>query len=724
MKYLSRNTVSLLLALSASALLTAQSRQDLRDAIANAPRNVPWTEDNVHAKELFNSGSDKIDPALLAVASAVKSKGIDDLETTAKEFSVQTDGDMVAVQLIAEDEADVAKLRREVSQRGGRVTTTYKGQVFAFLPPSEIASLGKVDELYAAVRPEMFYASEQDDEKGLPLVDGVMKIRADRLHKAGITGKGVKVGLLDFGFQKYAEEQAAGLVPAPAEAKAFTKSGQLDVNTQHGTACAEIIHAMAPDAQIYVAAVDGQVDQIILAARWLKAQGVDIISFSGGGHGGPHDGTSVMDQLVEEMSRDKHLLWVNAAGNEGAKHFRVEVPAGASGWIRVNQKADFIAFSPKVKAISLTVNWDDWGSDPNHPSGTQDIDVVLYHYNQSTQGIEQVYQSQTRQNGRLPPIEVISGEVPAGEIFLLKLRAVNVTKPLHVHVFSNLPALMEPVDPTGSIGIPATSLSALAVGAVDVTNDKLEPYSSRGPTDDNRAKPELSSYDNVSSAAYGQNGAPGRFTGTSAACPHVSGLAALFKSQGQVNDATALRGRLMANLRHPAQNDPGFGTGVTDVGTPTDDARTRTPGGPPTTSGLLDLPGVLGGKVNAESLDELRQSRSDQPFQVKVRLGRDGNPPEYQIGDDLRLGFTTAEDSYCTLINRDAEGEYTVLPLESERLEGGRKYVYPDKIRVTAPTGSEEFMFICAKERVNLNNWRRLADQGLVSVDIARYEVK
>lgn len=48
---------------------------------------------------------------------------------------------------------------------------------------------------------------------------------------------------------------------------------------------------------------------------------------------------------------------------------------------------------------------------------------------------------------------------------------------------------------------------------------KLESYCSRGPTDENRAKPDLSSYHKVGSVAFGQ-----RFAGTSAACPHVSGI--------------------------------------------------------------------------------------------------------------------------------------------------------------------------------------------------------
>jgi hypothetical protein len=304
--------------------------------------------------------------------------------------------------------------------------------------------------------------------------------------------------------------------------------------------------------------------------------------------------------------------------------------------------------------------------------------------------------------------------VTPGEIYWLGLWAAHVVKPVRVHVYidqKRVPEQMLPVSAVGSIGIPATSPAALSVGAVNVLTDKLEDYSSRGPTDDNRPKPELSSYDNVSSASTGHN-----FTGTSAACPHVSGLAALFKSQNQSADARALRAKLMSSLRRPDSDEPGFGSGVTDVSVPA--------GAPkadelPTTS--LELPEYFGGKISASALEELGHN-DDQPFTVKVRLGRDGNPPVYHIGDDLRVGFSTAEDSYCSLVNRNASGGYTVLPLGTERLEGGKKYVYPDKITVSEPTGSEKFLFFCSKNRVDLNLGGQAS--GLVAADVADYEVK
>ena len=80
---------------------------------------------------------------------------------------------------------------------------------------------------------------------------------------------------------------------------------------------------MAPGAELYLAAMDGRsptIDQLVLSAHWLAAQGVDIISFSGGTHEAPHNGKSQMDGVVEKIAASNRILWVNAAGNEGASH--------------------------------------------------------------------------------------------------------------------------------------------------------------------------------------------------------------------------------------------------------------------------------------------------------------------------------------------------------------------------------------------------------------------
>ena len=65
----------------------------------------------------------------------------------------------------------------------------------------------------------------------------------------------------------------------------------------------------------------------------------------------------------------------------------------------------------------------------------------------------------------------------------------------------------------------------MAVGAINYNNWTTGPqasYSSRGPTNDGRIKPDIMGPDNVSSDVYGSG-----FAGTSASSAHVAGAAAL-----------------------------------------------------------------------------------------------------------------------------------------------------------------------------------------------------
>ena len=64
-----------------------------------------------------------------------------------------------------------------------------------------------------------------------------------------------------------------------------------------------------------------------------------------------------------------------------------------------------------------------------------------------------------------------------------------------------------------------------AINAGEPGNDLIAPYSSRGPTNDNRLKPEAVAIDGVAVTGAGGFGTP--FFGTSAAAPHGGAIAAL-----------------------------------------------------------------------------------------------------------------------------------------------------------------------------------------------------
>ena len=537
----------------------------LLDANASFARPPNLEELAAHASVPKRMGGGKVSGRLLRLAEN-RSKSLSAVRDQAKSLGVPFEGDLAGVRLFAEDEADAASLRREVERGGGTVDATFENVVLARLPLDDIGPLAEADALYFMdVSPT--YSPSVSAGYGERVSEGVRIAKADALQRAGITGQGVKVGILDFGFQRYGELARAGEVPRAAAQRAFNSSGRVEADTVHGTGCAEIVADMAPDAQLYLAAVNGQEGQIVAAGQWLASQGVHIVNFSGGGHYGPHNGSALLDRFVNYMVREHGVLWVNAAGNEGASHWTgMAVDRNRNGFVdSVDRRLpDLIAVSGEE--FSIMVVWDDWGADPQRPSSRQDIDAYLMA--NTPNGLVPVTASREIQNGRGVPAEMVAVRgVPRGQVFFLALHLKNVTRSVRVRVVVS-GAQMHPLVPARSVGIPATAGNALSVGAVDARTDRIESFSSRGPTDDGRMKPEVSGPDNTESMAYGRGRSPGRFPGTSAAAPHVAGFAALLKQLEPAASASDLYAAVKKHVTPKGRGAPNteYGHGRIDAG--------------------------------------------------------------------------------------------------------------------------------------------------------------
>ena len=551
----------------------AQVVDELPEIFNGHKIDFPIPTEAVQAKAFLDKGNYRVDPTLRMLVAESAGQGGGAFAAHAKSLGVPL-GDVartVAVAMTPDGGSTVDALLAAARDRGAAVTAGFAGVVYASVPLDRLEALGVADELHYVAPQSQYYPSYPAlAAAGSIATDGVKSVGADRLHRTGITGQGVKVGILDFGFKVYSALQRAGQLPKPKAARAFNNSRRVEAESVHGTACAEIVHAMAPAADLYLAAVSGKEEQIILAAQWLADQGVDIVSFSGGGHRGPHDCNAILDKLVEEIS-GRGILWVNAAGNEGNLHWGGLVTDGdGDGFVEMGSNGEnFLVVQPVADGINLLITWDDWGPNPDLPSATQDLDAYLFDYDPRGEGPvpQPLAVSANRQQGRGHPVEVLREQVRRGRTYLLALRAYNVSRPVKVHVFSSSltdarqPARLEPLVPDGSIAIPATSAMALAVGAVDVRSERLEAFSSNGPTDDGRTKPDVSAPNRTQSAAYND-----RFRGTSAACPHVSGFAALVKQRYEASQG-ALRAYVRWAVRAMGVGQPNnrYGFGYIDA---------------------------------------------------------------------------------------------------------------------------------------------------------------
>ena len=88
---------------------------------------------------------------------------------------------------------------------------------------------------------------------------------------------------------------------------------QNDTGT-HGTEVLEVIHSIAPDAELYACRYDGLLKSLIDCTEWLRKAKVNIINHSAGLPVFPPDGNNDWAKLVEKIYVD-NILWVNSAGN-------------------------------------------------------------------------------------------------------------------------------------------------------------------------------------------------------------------------------------------------------------------------------------------------------------------------------------------------------------------------------------------------------------------------
>jgi hypothetical protein len=419
--------------------------------------------------------------------------------------------------------------------------------------------------------------------------EGVVSSQASAWQAAapsnGSTGAGVKIGIVDVGFEDYVAQATAGYLPSD-----ITLLGNhcSDINgEQHGTAVAEIVHQMAPDAKIYLECISTNVD-FAAAENELQAAGVTIVNSSLGFTGDARgDGTGisttgyVSTALTVKKARRAGILWIQSAGNSAQDHWSgtladADTSGSGKGWVDLLSKThDYDLFELEPGASGdVTLTWDKW------PSSSSNINISVTEYDEATDGtltnlgtasgnadssaptapLRFLSITNSGSNYHLYRVKVgYSGTLPALRYDLTYDGSVSPSLLASPVVYWGLTS--SDGDPAraaaGSVSEPASSPYVLAVGAAYYGNNTLEDFSSRGPTIDGRVKPDILGYDGTSSPEYGA-----AFYGTSAAAPHVVGAAALVKSANPTMDAAQIQAFLeqRASPNHnPATNAGGHG---------------------------------------------------------------------------------------------------------------------------------------------------------------------
>jgi len=150
----------------------------------------------------------------------------------------------------------------------------------------------------------------------------------------------------------------------------------------------------------------------------------------------------------------------------------------------------------------------------------------------------------------------------------------------------------------GTVTAPANAHKALGVGAVDVQTQALYSDQGRGPTADQRIKPDIQAPTNTETAGASSDTALQVFGGTSGATPYAGGVAALFHNWLLNQGASGSPGQVYAYMILSGQRtaiDNNYGAGV--IVMPTGGSLSR--GSVSIAAGqTIDIPLVISGTVS------------------------------------------------------------------------------------------------------------------------------
>jgi len=356
------------------------------------------------------------------------------------------------------------------------------------------------------------------------IAQSVNLIGALEYHADNITGSGINVAVIDGGFEGFDDVVASGELPSNVQWKDFTNRG-IETDGPHGTAVAEILYDAAPGIQLHLLKVGDLVD-LELAAQYCKDNAIHVANLSVSWYGTSYyDNTGEFNTLINESRINDNVFWVAAAGNNAKSHWY-------GNWIDNDNDyfLDFYDNENKLKllpyddTIAIYLNWDEY--DIKRKINLTDLN--LYIIDEKNQIVESSTSPQYFTGSPLEYLRFSYDKADSSKEYFLVVEYYRGSKTNFEMTLYVRGGNIEKNITSRSVADPACAEGAFTVGAVGEAtgpfNDlTIRSYSSQGPTNDGRLKPECTAPDGVLTTSY-----DGVFIyGTSFSAPLVSGVAAL-----------------------------------------------------------------------------------------------------------------------------------------------------------------------------------------------------
>jgi hypothetical protein len=517
-------------------------------------------------------GSGKLSSALAELSSAQtqaaagKSISASSLDALPKSLR-----DMVAARLMRLDSAGrvqvfietarpIAEVHAALSAAGIPIERedAQASLIQAWVPISALPGLESIDGIRSVRLPD--YGVVQ---AGSVTTQGDALLKASNVRSTfGVDGTGVRVGVISDGVEGLAASQSSGDLPTVNTATCDVGAGSPTASGAgaEGTAMLEIVHDIAPGAELWFGYFGANVSGTYLdfnAAVNCLAQNVDVVVDDFGFlNAGPYDGTSMVSANTSAALNNGSnpiRAYYNAVGNHAEEHYQepfadsgfgdqlFQATANTVDLASVGARSDDPILVPADSIVAVYLQWND-------PFSASCNDYDLYAWLHDT-AIEVGIGGDGPQTCSQHPTELMLLDNTGGLEVLVDItvsKFAGSARTLDMFFVHALPNFLTPCS-----SVPANSdagggvVSLGAIDASDPSTNDIEPYSSCGPTNDGRTKPDAVAIDHVSVTGDGGFGSP--FSGTSAAAPHAAGIAALLLQCNSGLTRDGLRNALLNN---------------------------------------------------------------------------------------------------------------------------------------------------------------------------------